>query len=79
MFSLAIRLSANIIAGHTLLHIIANLQVSLLKNLIWIAPFTFVLLFFIFILEIGVAFVQTYVFLMLTCLYINDAINIQIH
>jgi ATP synthase subunit 6 len=74
-FSLAIRLSANIIAGHTLLHIISDLKIGILKLLFGISPIVLLLLLLIFFLEIGVAFVQSYVFLMLTCLYLHDSIE----
>jgi ATP synthase subunit 6 len=78
-FSLAIRLSANIIAGHTLLHIIANLKLGIIKFMFSFAPIVLILLLMIFFLEIGVAFVQSYVFLMLTCLYLNDALQGAAH
>ena len=78
-FSLAIRLSANIIAGHTLLHIIANLKLGIIKVMFCVAPIVLVLLLMIFFLEIGVAFVQSYVFLMLTSLYLNDALQGAAH
>jgi F-type H+-transporting ATPase subunit a len=74
-FSLAIRLSANIMAGHTLVFIIAS---SLAK----IAQLNFILfmfgvgaLFLVLILELGVAFLQAYVFSVLVCIYLNDALK----
>lgn len=78
-FSLAIRLSANIIAGHTLLHIIANFKLGVIKFMFSFTPFVLVLLLMIFFLEVGVALVQSYVFLMLTCLYLNDALQGAAH
>jgi F-type H+-transporting ATPase subunit a len=74
-FSLAIRLSANIMAGHTLVFIIAS---SLAK----IAQLNFILfmfgvgaLFLVLISELGVAFLQAYVFSVLVCIYLNDALK----
>jgi len=72
-FSLAIRLSANIMAGHTLVHIIASFVL-----LISIKIFGFILgfscLFAILMLELGVAFLQAYVFSVLICIYLNDTL-----
>ena len=36
-----------------------------------------VILFFVFILEIGVAFLQAYVFVTLVCIYFNDSLNLS--
>lgn len=77
--SLAIRLSANITAGHTLLHVIGGLNLSILKVSLILFPISCLLLLMILVLEFGIAFVQSYVFVMLTCIYINDAINITNH
>ena len=78
-FSLAIRLSANILAGHTLVHIIADFVVvmSNLKFLIVFLPF--LLLLAIFILELGVACLQAYIFVTLMCMYLNDSIHLADH
>jgi ATP synthase subunit 6 len=72
-FSLAIRLSANIMAGHTLVHIIASflLLISIKIFLIFIG---ISFLFTILLLEVGVAFLQAYVFSVLICIYIHDAL-----
>lgn len=76
-FSLAIRLSANITAGHLLLHILTELNLSIAKSFIIFLPLTLVLIFLILLLETGVAFIQTYVFIMLTCIYINEGLKMQ--
>lgn len=78
-FSLAIRLSANIIAGHTLVHILAQFIVVLcnMKKFILVLPY--LLLFAIFFLEFGVACLQAYIFVTLICLYLNDSIHFNIH
>jgi len=72
-FSLAIRLSANIMAGHTLVHIIGSFVFLIgIKILGALLGVTF--LFAILGLELGVAFLQAYVFSVLVCIYLNDAI-----
>ena len=75
--SLSIRLFANMLAGHTLLHIIASFIffLSQLNYLIWLFPFLF--LFAITILECAIAFIQAYVFFILICIYLNDSINLH--
>jgi len=78
-FSLAIRLSANIIAGHTLVHILAEFVavMSSMKKIIIVLPY--LLLFAIFVLELGVACLQAYIFVTLTCMYLNDSIHLASH
>ena len=78
-FSLAIRLSANIIAGHILVHIIADfiLVICKLHKFIVIIPFFFLLA--IFVLELGVACLQAYIFVTLSCMYLNDSIHFADH
>jgi F-type H+-transporting ATPase subunit a len=78
-FSLAIRLSANIMAGHILVHILADAikTMSLLQlDLIFLA---ICLLVSLFVLEFGVACLQAYVFTLLICIYLNDAVNLPVH
>jgi F-type H+-transporting ATPase subunit a len=72
--SLSIRLFANMLAGHVLLHIIAGaVIVALTKNiLIAFVPWLFIIVFLI--LEIGIAFLQAYVFSILLCIYLHDSI-----
>lgn len=84
IFSLSIRLFANIMAGHTLLHIISDFvilfyskKISFFLRFIFIVPFIIVI--FITFLEIGVAALQAYVFLILLCIYLNDIINLTKH
>lgn len=79
-FSLAIRLFANMMSGHTLLKIIASFAWTLLTmggllSLISFIPLT--LIFAITGLELGIAFLQAYVFTILTCIYLNDTINLH--
>lgn len=79
-FSLGIRLFANIVAGHTLLKILATFLYQMFNSSI--IMFTLTLIpFTIFIalcgLEIAVSFIQAYVFTLLTISYIKDAIYLH--
>lgn len=74
--SLFVRLFANMMAGHTLLHIISSFFITLFWNYTYYISFlSLVLLIAIFILEIAIAFLQAYVFLTLFCIYLNDALS----
>lgn len=76
VFSLAIRLAANITSGHVLLFTIAGFAVKLFKLNWFAALFAGFLLLLIFMLELGVAFLQAYVFVTLVCIYFNDSLNL---
>jgi len=78
--SLGVRLFANLMAGHTLLKVIIGFSWSmiLLENIIsffHIIPLLVIVL--LFGLELGVALIQAYVFTILTCIYLNDSINLH--
>jgi F-type H+-transporting ATPase subunit a len=79
-FSLGIRLFANLVAGHTLLKILSGFLFPVftmgpLLVLVSIVPFA---LFIALIgLEIAVSIIQAYVFTILTCIYIKDAIDLH--
>lgn len=77
-FSLSIRLFANMMAGHLILKLFGGFSAMLLNTsfaALGIVP----LLLNVGVtgLEFLVAVLQTYVFTLLTCLYINDAINLH--
>lgn len=79
VFSLAIRLFANIIAGHTLLKILISFTFNLIGPIAtfnWIFLFVglipFILITLITLLEVSIAVLQAYVFTVLLCLYIRD-------
>ncbi|MBV8132969.1 MAG: F0F1 ATP synthase subunit A [Alphaproteobacteria bacterium] len=72
-FTLAIRLFANMLAGHTMLAIFGGFAASL--GLLGIFPMGIDIL--IVALEVLVAALQAYVFAILTCLYLSDAINLH--
>ena len=71
--SLSVRLFANMLAGHTLLKVFAGFVVPL--GIAGVLPFAFIVA--LTGLEILIAFLQAYVFAILTCLYINDAIHLH--
>ena len=80
VISLPVRLFANMMAGHTLLKVIAGFAWAMLNvnSLIFMAHFIPLILLVILIgLEFGVAIIQAYVFTILTCMYINDALNLH--
>ncbi len=76
--SLSVRLFANMLAGHTLLAVFASFVVLLgaaggILSVAAVAPF--LLIVAIFALEMLVAALQAYVFAILTCIYLNEAIH----
>ena len=71
--SLSVRLFANILAGHTLLKVIAGF-IALL-GVLGVIPFALVVA--LTGLEVLIAFLQAYVFAILTCLYLNDALHLH--
>lgn len=72
--SLSLRLFVNMMAGHTMLKVIAGFVISLGIVGGW-APLLF--LTALTGLELLIAFLQAYVFTVLTCIYLNDAINLH--
>jgi ATP synthase subunit 6 len=74
VISLALRLFANMMAGHTLLYILTGFIFSLYKVSPIIALFPWLVILAIVCLEIGIAFLQTYVFVILFCIYMNDSL-----
>lgn len=78
--SLGVRLFANLMAGHTLLKVIVGFSWSMLLLESFLSIFHIVPLFVLVILmglELGVAVIQAYVFTILTCIYLNDSINLH--
>lgn len=70
-FSLGIRLAANMAAGHTLMHVIATFVAPL--ALFGFLPIAF--LMFMTGLELFVAILQAYVFTLLSCMYLGEALS----
>jgi F-type H+-transporting ATPase subunit a len=79
-FTLSIRLFANMMAGHTMLAIFAGFIAPLLLAAGAIKAFAVVPLgvdILLIFLELLVAALQAYVFTILTCLYLRDAIHLH--
>lgn len=72
-FSLSVRLFANMTVGHIMLKVLAGFVVAL--GVFGVIPL--VVVFGVTLLEIGIAALQAYVFTILTCIYLNDAINMH--
>jgi F-type H+-transporting ATPase subunit a len=72
-FSLAIRLFANMTVGHIILKVMGGFVVAL--GVFGILPMAF--LGGVTVLEFGIALLQAYVFTVLTCIYLNDAIHMH--
>ena len=72
--SLSVRLFANMMAGHTMMKVFGGFVISLGLLGGWL-PLGFSVA--LTGLEILVAFLQAYVFAILTCIYLNDALNLH--
>ena len=72
--SLSVRLFANMMAGHTMLKVFGGFVLSLGFLGGWL-PLSFSVA--LTGLEILIAFLQAYVFAILTCIYLNDALNLH--
>jgi F-type H+-transporting ATPase subunit a len=72
--SLSVRLFANMTAGHTMLKVFGGFVVMLGVLGGW-APLAFVVA--LTGLEVGIAVLQAYVFTILTCIYLNDALHLS--
>jgi ATP synthase subunit 6 len=87
MFSLAIRLFANLMSGHILLKILSNFVWLLLIGLTWETLSTSlyivaalpptIIIFLVTGLELAIAMVQAYVFTILFVIYTNDVIHLH--
>jgi F-type H+-transporting ATPase subunit a len=80
--SLSVRLFANMLAGHTMLAVFGGFVVALgaaggVLSVLSIAPM--LLIVGIMLLELLVAFLQAYVFAILTCIYLNEALHLHDH
>jgi F-type H+-transporting ATPase subunit a len=73
-FSLSVRLAANMIAGHVLLKVLSGFVVMMGLMSGWI-PIPIVSLLIGF--EVFVAVLQAYIFTILICVYLNDAVNMH--
>ena len=72
--SLAVRLFANMTAGHVILGVLVGLTITGGLLIGWL-PFSFTIV--LYGLEVGIAFIQAYIFTVLTCVYMGDAIHLH--
>nr|YP_009178169.1 ATP synthase F0 subunit 6 [Meda fulgida]AJW75460.1 ATP synthase F0 subunit 6 [Meda fulgida] len=70
--ALGVRLTANLTAGHLLIHLIATAVFVLLTMMPTVAVLTATVLFLLTLLEIAVAMIQAYVFVLLLSLYLQE-------
>jgi F-type H+-transporting ATPase subunit a len=80
--SLSVRLFANMLAGHTLLQVFGGFVILLggaggVLSVLSVAPLALIVA--IMLLELLVAFLQAYVFAILTCIYLNEALHLHEH
>ena len=78
--SLGLRLAANILSGHMLLNILAGFTYNIMNSgiiffLLGLLPLAFIIAFSG--LELGIAFIQSQVFVVLSCSYIKDALDLH--
>lgn len=75
--SLSIRLFANLMAGHTLMHVVAGFGYEFIVNRgpVYILQYLPVVIILpLFLLDIAVCTIQAFVFAILICIYLNDAL-----
>ncbi len=72
--SLSVRLFANMTAGHVILGVLFGLTIAGGLVIGWL-PFAFTVA--LYALELGIAFIQAYIFTILTCVYLGDAIHLH--
>jgi F-type H+-transporting ATPase subunit a len=66
----SIRLAGNMMAGHAVIKVFATFAA-----VVWIAPVSILAVTAIYALEVLVSFIQAYVFAILTCVYLKDALH----
>jgi F-type H+-transporting ATPase subunit a len=79
-FSLGVRLFANMVAGHTLLKILSGMLWPILTSgvVMFVVALVPMAIFLALVgLEIAVSVIQAYVFVVLTCVYLRDAIDLH--
>jgi ATP synthase subunit 6 len=80
VFSLSIRLFANMVSGHTLLKILIGFSWALINAgsiYFFVAFLPWIIVTLIMFLETLIAFLQAYVFVVLITIYINDVLNLH--
>ena len=78
VFSLAIRLFANMMSGHGLLKILGSFAWVLVCHApIYLNCFPLAVILIVLLLELVIAFLQAYVFVVLIAVYLNDVVCIH--
>nr|YP_009755486.1 ATP synthase F0 subunit 6 [Paradoxornis heudei]ABY73524.1 ATP synthase F0 subunit 6 [Paradoxornis heudei]QIP53963.1 ATP synthase F0 subunit 6 [Paradoxornis heudei] len=72
--ALGVRLTANLTAGHLLIQLISTATMSLASTMPMVSLLTLLVLFLLTILEVAVAMIQAYVFVLLLTLYLQENI-----
>nr|AYD74937.1 ATP6 [Dicrurus waldenii]AYD74939.1 ATP6 [Dicrurus waldenii] len=72
--ALGVRLTANLTAGHLLIQLISTATITLASTMPTISLITLLILFLLTILEVAVAMIQAYVFVLLLSLYLQENI-----
>nr|APR73066.1 ATPase subunit 6 [Spizixos semitorques] len=72
--ALGVRLTANLTAGHLLIQLISTATVALYSTMPAVSLLTLLILFLLTILEVAVAMIQAYVFVLLLSLYLQENI-----
>nr|USH58359.1 ATP synthase F0 subunit 6 [Cyclopsitta diophthalma diophthalma]USH58371.1 ATP synthase F0 subunit 6 [Cyclopsitta diophthalma diophthalma]USH58383.1 ATP synthase F0 subunit 6 [Cyclopsitta diophthalma diophthalma] len=72
--ALGVRLTANLTAGHLLIQLISTATITLLPIMPTVSILTAVILLLLTILEVAVAMIQAYVFVLLLSLYLQENI-----
>nr|ADO23163.1 ATP synthase F0 subunit 6 [Myioborus pariae] len=72
--ALGVRLTANLTAGHLLIQLISTATTALFSTMPVVSLLTFLILFLLTILEVAVAMIQAYVFVLLLSLYLQENI-----
>lgn len=70
--ALGVRLTANLTAGHLLIQLIATAAFVLISTIPAVAILTSIVLFLLTLLEVAVAIIQAYVFVLLLSLYLQE-------
>nr|AYD74936.1 ATP6 [Dicrurus annectans] len=72
--ALGVRLTANLTAGHLLIQLISTATITLASTMPMVSLITLLVLFLLTILEVAVAMIQAYVFVLLLSLYLQENI-----
>nr|BAK42334.1 ATPase subunit 6 [Cetopsidium sp. NM-2010] len=70
--ALGVRLTANLTAGHLLIQLISTATIALMPTMFTVASLTAILLALLTLLEVAVAIIQAYVFVLLLSLYLQE-------